>query len=102
MNQTSNGPSRDAPKFVLRLYEQLHEQIYYLAKDQRRSMNAEIICALENRVEVSVLQKEVEMKERALLDRISTLEECIRMFKSAEGPVEVNRAAEVARAIVVG
>lgn len=44
---------RDADKYVVRFPEGLRDQIKELAKANRRSMNAEIIVALEARMQMA-------------------------------------------------
>lgn len=50
-----NGDSRIADKFVIRMPEGMRERIAEIAKDNHRSMNSEIIRALESLVDDSKL-----------------------------------------------
>lgn len=52
MNEASY-PSRQADQYVVRFPDGLRDQIKALAKTNRRSMNAEIIVALEARMQAA-------------------------------------------------
>jgi hypothetical protein len=55
----SNYPSQSQDKFVLRLPDGMRDRIKAAASDNNRSMNAEIIAALEERYPAPLSQKEI-------------------------------------------
>ncbi|MFK4132464.1 Arc family DNA-binding protein [Pseudomonas luteola] len=70
--------SDSLPKFVVRMNEELHERVSELSRYNRRSMNAEILSALEDRVEVEEIRREMRIKDRAFTDRIFRLEQALK------------------------
>jgi predicted transcriptional regulator len=93
--------AKNAPKFVVRLYDDLHMQIQSLAKYHRRSMNAEILMALEDRVANHDLARALAIRERALTERIMALEDAISGLINANNVFDQEKAMKICEHLVV-
>lgn len=67
--------SREADKFVVRLPEGKREEIAEAARDHHRSMNAQILVAIENDKTVMRLEKEHRIEKMSLILQIETMAE---------------------------
>lgn len=67
--------SREADKFVVRLPEGKREEIAAAARDHHRSMNAQILVAIENDKTVMRLEKEHRIEKMSLIWQIETMAE---------------------------
>lgn len=67
--------SRDADKFVVRLPEGKREEIAEAARDNHRSMNAQILVAIENDKTVRRLEKEHRIEKMSFIWQIETMAE---------------------------
>lgn len=65
--------SRIADKFVVRLEDGLRDEVAEVARDNHRSMNAEIIVAIKNHISVQRLQKLHTVEKMALIHQIEVL-----------------------------
>jgi hypothetical protein len=67
--------SREADKFVVRLPEGKREEIADAARDNHRSMNAQILVAIENDKTVRRLEKEHRIEKMAFIWQIESMAE---------------------------
>lgn len=69
--------SREADKFVVRLPEGKREEIAECARDNHRSMNAQILVAIENDRTVQRLEQEHRIEKMSFICQIESMAEII-------------------------
>jgi hypothetical protein len=71
--------------FILRLPSQLHAKVKCTAKEDRRSMNNEIVVRLERSYEVSQNNAENDTIKILLMEKIKFLEEKVKAYERVPG-----------------